>query len=98
VVVGGARIRFALRGARSLKDKRRVVRSIKDRLPGLFGVSVAEVDDLDDRQSIVLGLSLPGNEGRHIVGVLQRALDKLRHHPEAVLVDSRIELFHLADR
>ena len=84
-----------VRGSRSLKEKRRVVRSIKDRLPGLFPVAVAEVGDLQSRQTAWLGISTIGNDGRHLLSVLQKVVDKLRMHPEAELVDHDIELFHM---
>src|SRR2546428_147182 len=44
MIVGSLRVRLLLRESRSLKDKRQVVRSIKDRLRNGFNVSVAEVD------------------------------------------------------
>ncbi|MFC1708282.1 DUF503 domain-containing protein [Planctomycetota bacterium] len=95
MVVGAARVRLLVRGARSLKDKRKVVRSVKDRLPALFRVAVAEVADLDSRQTTVLGLSAVGNDGKHVLSVLQKAIDKLRAHPEAEVVLSEVELFRL---
>ena len=95
LVVGACRVRLLVRGSRSLKDKRRVVRSVKDRLPGLLGVAIAEVGCLDHRQLTELGISAVGNDGRHVLSVLHRAIDKLRGHPEAEVVDSECELFHL---
>ena len=44
MIVGSIRVRLLIREAKSLKDKRRVVRSIKDRLRNAFNVSVAEID------------------------------------------------------
>ena len=95
MVVGAARVRLLVRGSRSLKDKRQVVRSVKDRLPSLFPVAVAEVADLDSRQSAVIGISAVGNDGRHVVSVLQKAIQKIRGHPHAEVVDSEVELFRL---
>src|SRR5215831_18292561 len=54
MIVGTLRVRLLLRESRTLKDKRQVVRSIKDRLRNNFNVSVAEVDALDNRQLAVL--------------------------------------------
>ncbi|MCA9632349.1 MAG: DUF503 domain-containing protein, partial [Myxococcales bacterium] len=45
--VGVARIVLRLPGSRSLKDKRRVVRSYKERLASRFPVSVAEIGELN---------------------------------------------------
>ncbi|RME70738.1 MAG: DUF503 domain-containing protein, partial [Planctomycetota bacterium] len=55
MVVGGCELRFLVRGARSLKDKRRVARSLKERIAASFGVAVAEVGEQDKWQSLVLG-------------------------------------------
>lgn len=92
MVVGACEVRLVVRGARSLKDKRQAVRSIKDRIASLFPVAIAEVDDLDNWQSIVLGLAAVGNEASHVRSVLQKALDKIKGNPHAEYVDSRIQL------
>ncbi len=49
--------------ARSLKDKRQVLRSLKDRLRGQFNVAVAELDHQDLWQRALVGVvSLSGDE------------------------------------
>jgi hypothetical protein len=73
--VGTLRLRLIVRGARSLKDKRRVVKSVKDRLASRFNAAVAEVDDLDVYQSAVLGVAIVSNDRSHI----QNALDNIVH-------------------
>jgi len=47
--------------ASSLKDKRRITKSIKDRLRSKFNASVAEIGYLDKWQRAALGISLVGN-------------------------------------
>jgi hypothetical protein len=92
MVVGACELRLVVRGARSLKEKRQAVRSIKDRLAELFPVAVAEVDDLDKWQSIVLGVAAVGNDGRHVQSLLQSVVDKVAANPHAELVRSEIEI------
>src|SRR5271155_412918 len=58
MIVGSLRIRLLLREARSLKDKRQVVKSIKDRLHNGFNVSVSEVEEQDNCRIAVLGVAL----------------------------------------
>ena len=53
MIVGSLQVRLLVREARSLKDKRQVLQSIKDRLRNQFNVSVAEVDAQEHRQMIV---------------------------------------------
>jgi len=44
--------------AHSLKDKRRQIRSLKERLRSKFNVSVAEIDALDNWQKAVIGVCM----------------------------------------
>jgi uncharacterized protein len=86
MVVGTLKVRLLLRQARSLKDKRQVVKSIKDRLRNGFNVSVAEVEELDNRQLAVLGIAIVSNETHHLKTTLGQILEALRQHPVAELV------------
>ena len=90
--VGSLRARLLIRESRSLKDKRQVVRSIKDRLRNGFNVSVAEVDALDNRQLAVLGFAVVGNEAGHVKTVLEQILGALRVHPIAELLDHELSV------
>jgi uncharacterized protein YlxP (DUF503 family) len=90
--VGSLRIRLLLRESRSLKDKRQVVRSIKDRLRNAFNVSVAEVEELDHRQLAVLGLAMVSNEASLIRHAFDQIVQALRCHPVAELIDHEIEI------
>ena len=66
MIVGTLQVRLLLRQARTLKDKRQVVRSIKDRLHNEFNVSVAEIESQDNRQLAVLGLAMVGTEAHPV--------------------------------
>lgn len=48
--------------AHSLKDKRRQIKSLKDRLSSRFNASVAEIDELDNWQQAVVGVCLISND------------------------------------
>jgi len=92
MIVGCIRVRLLVRQAKSLKDKRRVVRSIKDRLRNAFNVSVAEIDSQDHRQLAVLGIGMVGTDSREVTSALDRIVDVLRGHPVAELLDYEREL------
>ena len=62
-------------GSRSLKDKRRAVHQVRDRLRARSNLSVAEVGHLEDHTRAVLALSMVGNDPR----VLRSALDRMLH-------------------
>ncbi|NOY09981.1 MAG: DUF503 domain-containing protein [Spirochaetes bacterium] len=61
--------------ARSLKDKRKVIKSIKDRLIRKFKLSVAEVDKQDSIRTAVLAGALVSNSKQHGESVLHKALN-----------------------
>jgi uncharacterized protein YlxP (DUF503 family) len=92
MVVGSLQVRLLLREARTLKDKRQVVSSIKDRLRQQFNVSVAEVDSLDNRQLAVLGIALVGNEPYVVRTTLEKIVEALRSHPVAEFLGHEIEV------
>jgi uncharacterized protein YlxP (DUF503 family) len=92
MIVGSLRVRLLVRESRSLKDKRQVVQSIKDRLRGQFNVAVAEVEELDHRQLIVLGFATVSNEASHVRESLEKVLLALKRHPVAEFVDHELEV------
>ena len=92
MIVGSLRVRLLLRESRSLKDKRQVVRSIKDRLRNSFNVSVAEVEEQDHRQLVVLGFAMVSNEAGHVRDAFAQIVQALRTHPVAELLDHEIEV------
>lgn len=93
MIVGTLKVRLLLRQARTLKDKRQVVRSIKDKLADRFNVSVAEVDALDVPQTAVLGFAMVSNEAHHVKTALDQIVQALRVHPVAELIEHAAELF-----
>jgi uncharacterized protein YlxP (DUF503 family) len=52
--------------ARSLKDKRSQIKSLKDRLSYRFNASVAEIDGLDNRQKAVMGICMISNDKSYL--------------------------------
>lgn len=82
---------LAIYGATSLKDKRRVVRSVKDRISHHFNVSVAEIDELDFCKKAVLGFAMVGNDRPYIEGALSKIAEQLAWIKDASLLEYRIE-------
>lgn len=92
MIIGTLRVRLLLRDARTLKDKRQVVQSIKDRLRQSFNVSVAEIEALDNPRSAILGVAMVCNEAHPIKKVLGEIVSALKAHPVAEYVDSEMEV------
>jgi uncharacterized protein YlxP (DUF503 family) len=92
MIVGTVELRLSVAGARTLKDKRRVVSSLKDRIRNKFNVSVAEVDGLDFVQSATLGVAQVSNDSRYLDSSLTTLVEMVKHFPATRLVDYRIEI------
>ena len=92
MVVGTVEIRLFLHDARTLKDKRRVMSSLKDRMRASCNVSVAEVEDQDFIKSATLGVAQVSNDTRYVNGALDKLIEMIRKFPAVQLVDYRIEI------
>lgn len=92
LVIGILQLELAIDHATSLKDKRRVVRSLKDRLHRHHQVSVAEVDQLDNARTAILGVTLASNDVRHAQSTLDRLLESLHPAKDFVLADHKLEI------
>lgn len=88
MVVGVCTIDLHLPGTGSLKDKRRILLSLKERIKKAYNVSIAEVDGNDLWQRAVLGVACVANEGRYVSQVLDGVLNAVRANPSVELVTS----------
>jgi uncharacterized protein YlxP (DUF503 family) len=92
MVVGVCTVELLIPESQSLKDKRQVLHSVKDRLRGKFNLSIAEVDGQDLWQKAVLGMACVANDGRHIEQVLEQALNVIKSMPTIEVVRVHREL------
>lgn len=92
MVIGVLQIELDIPGAMSLKDKRRVVKSIKDSCHRHHMVSVAEVGALDVWNRGMLGVSVVSNSGMIAGRTLDRVLDRIRSMHDCEIADSSREI------
>ena len=92
MIVGLCTVELYLPDGHSLKAKRQVLLSLKDRLRDKFNVSVAEVGEQDLWQKAVLGIACVANEGGYVNQVLDQAVNLVRSMPAVELVQFRIEM------
>jgi len=85
MVIGLLQFELVIHGAESLKDKRRVVRSVKDRLHRQHLVAVAEVGSQELLNIAVMGLACVGSEGGRVGEILDKITAKLRALGDAEL-------------
>jgi uncharacterized protein len=90
--VGVLRLSLSIVGARSLKDKRSVVRSFKERVQARLKVSIAEVGGLDDPRRATLGIAVVSNEASVCDQVLAGVAAMANTLPDAILTDRATEI------
>ncbi len=95
MVVGTIKIDFHLSDNRSLKGKRKIVKSMVGKVRSRFNVSIAEVGSNDKWQKIELGISAVGNDRRHIDSSLNSVLDFLESLYLAEIVSTNMEIINL---
>jgi len=92
MVVGILQIELSIPDAFSLKDKRRAVKSLKDRIAHGHNVSIAEVGALDEHRRSILGIAMVSNDSRYVESALSKLVDFVRMTPNVSLQDYQIDL------
>ena len=90
--VGLLTVELHLAEAQSLKDKRQVLRSLKDRLRANFNVAVAELDFADTWQRSVVGVVTLANEDHHVEQTLQKVLAEADRILGPLVVSHSVEM------
>lgn len=93
--VGVARMVLSVPGARSLKDKRQVVRSFRDRVRARLSASIAEVGDLERYQVATLGVAVVARDAAHCASLLADVRHMAEGLREALLADVATEIIPL---
>lgn len=88
MVIGVVTWELHLAGAASLKDKRSVLRSLKDRLHNEFNVAVAETDHHDVWQRAEITACTVATDRRHAASVLSSADRMVATAPLCRIIDS----------
>ena len=90
--VGLLTLELHIPDAQSLKDKRQVLRSLKDKLRREFNVAVAELDHQDVWQRSVVGVVTLSNEEKHVQQSLQQVLDAADDILGSFLIGQKFEI------
>ena len=92
MILGLCQFAVALPGNRSLKDKRRVVRGLVDRVRARHRVAIAEVADNDVHDRGVVGFAVVGNDRRAVRSVLDAVMRTVEDTCPAEVVESEVEV------
>ena len=92
MIIGAVTIRLYSPWVSSLKEKRMVVKSIVAKVQNKFHVAIAEVEEQDTLQTIVLGLACVAGTVRQADSILDHIIGFIEENTEAEITDIQREL------
>ena len=92
IFIGVLRIEFALHGNESLKDKRRVALSLKQKIRNKFNVSVAETGSEDSMDYLALSVVSVCNDKKYLESRMAKCLNMVQAACDEELIYDDIEI------
>ena len=92
MIIGILQLELRISESRSLKEKRMVLKGLKDRLRERFNISISEIGLQDVWQGALLGMACVGTDKAYVNGLLSKILDWVTAHRSVELVSSRMEM------
>lgn len=92
MVIGVLYVKLRIPGNDSLKGKRMVLKSLKDRLRNTFNLSVSEVGDQDHWTLSQFGLSTVGPDRGRVESVISKALEFIRSDRNVEVIEDHLEI------
>ena len=94
MVIGAFEVRLKVSGSQSLKEKRKVLKSIKDRFSRM-NISIAEVDDQDKWQAATIGIALVSNDAVYVNSAIDKIAQSFSELPAVEIIHSKVEIMHI---
>lgn len=92
MTIGVCRFELYIPSAQSLKDKRRLIKSLIARIQNKFNASVSELEYLDLQQKALVGVAVISNASGHANQVLSKIVELVERESEIILMDYTLEL------
>ena len=92
MTVGTLEVTLLIRESHSLKSRRRVVKSLTDRIRSRFNVSVADLGDQNLWQRAVIGVAVVANDGRFVNETLSKVLNFIESEHRAEIVEQHMDI------
>lgn len=92
MIIGILSVSVHIPGSQSLKDKRRVIKSLIEKTRNRFNVAIAEIGEHDLWQKSLFGIVCIANEKKFVNHLLDKVLNYIRSVPLISLIDYQIEI------
>jgi len=86
-------IRLELPSVFSLKEKRRILKSLITRLRNNFNISISEVDNNDVLRTATLGVAIVTNESSFGDKVIAKVVNKIEANPDLIVLEYHTERY-----
>ena len=86
-----AKLSFYIPHSASLKDKRRIRRSLIDKTRQRFNISIAEVDTQDIHQRLSIGIAVVSGEAAQARKIIDEVVRYMQEHADAELTNAEYE-------
>lgn len=93
MIIGLLTVKLHIPGSGSLKEKRMVVKSLKDRLRNKFNVSVSEIDNHEKWQLADIAVVNISTDKAQVNSILSKALNLIEDCKDIYITDHQLELF-----
>lgn len=92
MIIGTGRVVLRLHGVHSLKEKRKIIKSIINRTKNSFNASVAEVGANDQHERSEIGFAVVGNDQSTINSIIDKVFNKIDDMGLAEMMDTDYEI------
>lgn len=92
MIIGTCSLKIRIYESYSLKDKRRVLKSIIERIKSRFNVSIAEVDLNGNWQNAVIGFACVTNDSNYANEVLSKVINFIDQDGRVEILEEKIEI------
>ncbi len=95
MVIGLLRIEIYIQSSRSLKDKRKIIKSLVQKVKSKFAnLSVSEIEHLNTWKKSIIAFVTVSNESTHVNSIMDKVLNYINAGNNYQIIDSKIELLN----
>lgn len=92
MIVGTCLVDLRIPGCRSLKEKRQIVKALKDSIRRKYNISIAELDHHDTWQRTLIGIAAISSNARFANQVLSKVVNVIEANTSVELIDYKLEM------
>jgi uncharacterized protein YlxP (DUF503 family) len=96
--VGTLKVEVIIPGSKSLKDKRKVIQSLQNKIKAKFNVSIAEIDHQDKWQRAVIGLCFVNSAKKEIENISQKIREIFTENGDILVLNELNEIFYIGEK